>query len=130
LANGLVTSEIVYENKFVTCILDHIPLNEGHVLVLPKGHYSDLDQLDDIVAAEIIRSSILMSKAIKSLYKPDGVTVIQNSGVFNDLGHYHMHVFPRYKLDGFGWIEPEHSGKAKNKLNENGLALIEMLETI
>ena len=28
---------------------------------------------------------------------------MQNGGEFNDIGHYHMHVFPRYKGDGFGW---------------------------
>lgn len=33
---------------------------------------------------------------------------MQNGGEFNDLGHYHLHVFPRYKNDGFGWTD---SGK-------------------
>lgn len=28
---------------------------------------------------------------------------MQNGGIFNDVGHYHMHVFPRFKNDGFGW---------------------------
>ena len=28
---------------------------------------------------------------------------MQNGGEFCDFGHYHMHVFPRYKNDGFAW---------------------------
>ena len=28
---------------------------------------------------------------------------MQNGGEFNDVGHYHMHIFPRYIEDGFGW---------------------------
>lgn len=28
---------------------------------------------------------------------------MQNGGVFNDIGHYHLHIFPRYKNDSFGW---------------------------
>ena len=28
---------------------------------------------------------------------------MQNGGVFNDVGHYHMHIFPRNKDDEFGW---------------------------
>lgn len=29
---------------------------------------------------------------------------MQNGGAFNDVGHYHLHIFPRYSNDGFGWI--------------------------
>ena len=28
---------------------------------------------------------------------------MQNGDEFNDVGHYHMHIFPRYAKDGFGW---------------------------
>lgn len=28
---------------------------------------------------------------------------MQNGGAFNDVGHYHLHIFPRYRGDGFGW---------------------------
>ncbi|HOP72135.1 MAG TPA: hypothetical protein PLO77_02670 [Thermoclostridium caenicola] len=28
---------------------------------------------------------------------------MQNGGLFNDVGHYHLHVFPRYRGDGSGW---------------------------
>jgi len=42
-------------------------------------------------------------KVIKEKYSPDGYSIMQNGGEFNDIGHYHMHVFPRYKGDGFGW---------------------------
>ena len=31
------------------------------------------------------------------------VIIMQNGGYFNDIGHYHMHIFPRYKNDGFSW---------------------------
>lgn len=28
---------------------------------------------------------------------------MQNGGEFNDVGHYHLHIFPRYTDDAFGW---------------------------
>lgn len=31
------------------------------------------------------------------------------SGEFCDFGHFHVHVFPRYKEDGFGWTYPQGS---------------------
>lgn len=130
LANGLEPTQVVYEDEYVSCILDIAPMNEGHILILPKNHYSDLDELDEDAAAVIMKSSITMSKAIKTLYKPDGVTIIQNNGAFNDLGHYHMHVFPRYESDGFGWIEPETNEKSKNTLSMTKIQLQKTLKNL
>lgn len=44
---------------------------------------------------------MLLSKAIKRLFNPDGITICQNGGIFNELTHYHMHVVPRYKDQSF-----------------------------
>ena len=48
-----------------------------------------------------MKASILLSKAIKRLFHPDGITICQNGGIFNELTHYHMHVVPRYKNQSF-----------------------------
>lgn len=101
LANKTEPVNIVYENDYVTCFLDHDPFNEGHTLILPKKHFVDVDELDNETASEIMSASIIISKALKQLYKPDGITVTQNGGIFNELTHYHMHVVPRYKNQSF-----------------------------
>ncbi|WP_399209656.1 HIT family protein [Sutcliffiella horikoshii] len=93
---------MVYEDDYVICFLDHDPFNEGHTLILPKQHFLDVDELDEETANAIMKASILISKALKCLYQPDGITINQNGGVFNDLTHYHMHVVPRYKGQWFG----------------------------
>ena len=112
LANQLIETHVVYEDKWVTCILDIDPLNEGHTLILPKTHLRELDELDDFTLQSVMKASLLLSTALKKIYKPDGISILQNGGSFNDLDHYHMHVFPRYKEDGFGWTEPATSSKA------------------
>ncbi|TVX93243.1 HIT family protein [Paenibacillus agilis] len=71
-----------------------------------KKHVKDLDELDEHTLKAVMNASVLISRALKRLYNLDGISITQNGGVFNDLGHYHMHVFPRYKDDGFGWVEP------------------------
>lgn len=35
-------------------------------------------------------ASMTISKALKKLFNPDGITICQNGGKFNDLTHYHM----------------------------------------
>ncbi|SFB62825.1 hypothetical protein SAMN05216312_12311 [Cohnella sp. OV330] len=45
LANKEIEANIIYENDWITCILDIAPLNEG---ILTKKHFHDVDDLDDI----------------------------------------------------------------------------------
>ncbi|WP_051286844.1 HIT family protein [Paenibacillus taiwanensis] len=110
--------QVVYENEFVTCVLDCAPFNEGHILILPKVHYDDLDQISRQTLAAIMDASVLMSSKLKLVFNPDGITICQNGGVFNDLSHYHMHVIPRHKGDGFGWSEPLIAHHAETRLQE------------
>jgi len=104
----------IYEDDYVTCFLDHEPFYSGHTLIVPKQHVVDVDELDDVVAKSIMDASKLIAKAIKSLYKPDGITICQNGGVFNELTHYHMHVVPRYKERSFAEFYTVQSGEKKN----------------
>ena len=101
LANKEKKVFIIYEDDHITCILDHIPFNEGHVLILPKKHFCELEELEPDTAMAIMRSSIIVAKAIKTTYHPDGIVINQNGGIFNELNHYHMHVVPRYRHQSF-----------------------------
>ncbi|MGE7919138.1 HIT family protein [Viridibacillus sp. NPDC093762] len=101
LANKNDQVHVVFEDDYVCCFLDHDPYNEGHVLILPKQHIYDVEELDENIANAIMRASMLLSKAIKRLFNPDGITICQNGGIFNELTHYHMHVVPRYKDQSF-----------------------------
>ncbi|WP_059106052.1 HIT family protein [Shouchella shacheensis] len=101
LANKNEPVKVVFEDDYVCCFLDHDPYNEGHVLILPKKHIYDVEELDEDTALSIMKASMLISKAIKRLFNPDGITICQNGGVFNELTHYHMHVVPRYKNQSF-----------------------------
>ena len=81
---------------------------------MPKQHVVEVDELDDVVAKSIMDASKLIAKAIKVLYKPDGITICQNGGIFNELTHYHMHVVPRYKERSFAEFYTVQSGEKKN----------------
>ena len=119
----------VYENEYVTCFLDHAPFYPGHILIVPKHHVVEVDELDDVVAKSIMDASKLIVKAIKSLYKPDGVTICQNGGIFNELTHYHMHVVPRYKERSFAEFYTVQLGEKKNyNLEETKHLLQEAIE--
>lgn len=120
---------IVYENEWVTCVLDIAPFNEGHTLILPKRHALDVEELDDDTAHAIMAASQRLSVALKRAFSPDGITVCQNGGVFNDLTHYHMHLIPRFRGDGFAWSEPLHPHGAEERLGLAKLKLTRALHT-
>ena len=96
-------ANLVYEDDILMAFLDYDPINEGHVLVVPKQHYLDIDELPCEILSHLINVSKKIVCALKETYHPEGYSIMQNGGEFNDVGHYHMHIFPRYIEDGFGW---------------------------
>ena len=103
IVKGELPSNLVHEDDLIMCFLTIEPINEGHVLIIPKNHYLDTDEIPTEIVSSMMVLSKKIVKVIKEKYSPDGYSIMQNGGEFNDIGHYHMHVFPRYKGDGFGW---------------------------
>jgi len=128
IANGIEPNlNIIYENELITCVLDIAPFNEGHILILSKKHYLDVDDIDQETAYSIMDASRMLSSVLKRLFKPDGISICQNGGKFNDLTHYHMHLIPRYDGDGFSWSEPLHSHGAENRLPQTKEKILKVL---
>jgi histidine triad (HIT) family protein len=121
---------IVYEDEYVVSVLDIAPFNDGHILIMPKKHYLDIEEIDQQTLSAIMNASAKMSKLIKKALKPDGITFCQNGGVYNDLKHYHMHVIPRYLGDGFSWSEPKDEYKTDRTLQDIKTILTKELESI
>ncbi|TLS37067.1 HIT family protein [Pseudalkalibacillus caeni] len=126
LSNKREPVHMVYENDYISCFLDHDPFNEGHVLILPKNHFYDVEEFDEETATAVMRASMLLSKSIKKLFNPDGITICQNGGIFNDLTHYHMHVVPRYEHQSFAtfYSDEEVMVEEKAKLTETKRKLV------
>lgn len=119
-----LTTDIVYEDELVMAFMDIAPINEGHVLLIPKKHYLDVDEIPDATLSHLMIISKKIVAALKEIYKPDGYSIMQNGGMFNDVGHYHLHIFPRYSGDGFGWT----SWEEKNINTEMAKRLKDIIE--
>ncbi|WP_010298429.1 HIT family protein [Clostridium senegalense] len=130
LANNELGVYKVYENNFFSVILDKAPFNEGHLLILPKRHVKEiydltLEELNNL--SDVLRS---MSKLLQETFSPDGITIIQNGGIFNDLSHLHVNVIPRYENDGFNYGDPENKYCANLILNKTQNKLIEKIKKL
>lgn len=111
--NKIIT-DFVYEDNAVLAFLDSDPINEGHILIIPKEHYLDADEIPDEILAHLMIISKKIVAALKGIYKPNGYSIMQNGGDFNDVGHYHLHIFPRYTGDSFSWTY----GSERKNVNE------------
>lgn len=104
IVKGEINSKKVYEDDLVLAFLDIEPINKGHMLLIPKKHYLDGDDMPEELYLHLMKISRELITNIKKEYKPDGYSIMQNGGEFNDIGHYHLHIFPRYMNDKFSWI--------------------------
>ncbi|MBU7592828.1 HIT family protein [Metabacillus halosaccharovorans] len=124
---------MVLEDDYVCCILDHNPYNEGHVLILSKNHIRYFDELDENTANSIIKASRIITKAIKKLFNPDGITVCQNGGAFDELTHFHMHIVPRYEGQNFADFyteDGETNIEEENRLKETKRKIIDSIKVL
>ncbi len=102
-----VAAHTIYENESVCCFLDTHPINKGHILVVPKIHFQEFSEVDIHILQEVIRIAQKMAVLIEEILHTDGITVLQENGIFKDIEHYHIHIIPRYRDDGFYFVEPE-----------------------
>ena len=96
IINGDIPSYTIYENEYVKCFLDVNPLSDGHTLIVPKKHFKDLYDIDIETLNEIFKASKIVCGLINKKLKPNGIRIVQNNGVLQEVKHYHMHVLPNY----------------------------------
>ncbi len=88
-------------------------------MLVTKEHYLDADEIPDEILAHLMIVAKKIISVLKEIYKPDGYSIMQNGGMFNDVGHYHMHLFPRYKGDGFGWLSSDDKKEVNAEIAKN-----------
>ena len=97
-------ASIVYEDDLVMAFMDIQPVNRGHTLVVPKTHADGINDLDPDVGAELFQIAMKLSGAVRRAVSCDGVNLYVADGVVagQDVFHFHLHIIPRHKGDGFG----------------------------
>lgn len=104
IVSGSVPSSIVYEDEYVLAFMDISPVNQGHLLVIPKNHYAYLSEVPEEIAARMFTIGQKLAKAIRmSGLKCEGINFFLADGeaAFQEVFHSHLHVFPRFKGDPF-----------------------------
>jgi histidine triad (HIT) family protein len=100
IANGNIPSYTIYEDDLVRVFLDIHPHVNGHMLIIPKKHYTDIFDIDKELLNYIYKTiAPKMYRLVQEKLGADGISIAQNNGSAQDIKHYHVHLFPRYKHD-------------------------------
>lgn len=94
---GEIPSYTLYEDEVVKVFLDTNPDVDGHTLIIPKKHYQDLFDIDDDTLMHIMRVAKKIDKLLKDKLNTDGLTLVQNNGLKQEVKHFHLHLKPQYK---------------------------------
>lgn len=87
---------VIYEDEIVIAYLDINPNSNGHTLIIPKKHYTDLMDIDNNTLIHIMEVARKIKKILEEKLHIDGLTLIQNNGDVQEIKHYHLHLKPYY----------------------------------
>lgn len=94
---GEIPSYTVYEDEIVRIFLDIHPDSNGHLLIIPKNHTLDMESIDEKTLNHIFKMAKEYIRNLKRILGADGVTLIQNNGMIQEVKHFHLHLKPYYQ---------------------------------
>ena len=97
IINGEIPCLKYYEDDVVLVFLDINPDSDGHTLIIPKKHFTDLDDIDLDTLNHINKISKQIKKELEEKLGCIGISLLQNNGTVQEIKHYHLHLKPYYK---------------------------------
>ncbi len=119
---------VVLRAEYNFVLLNLYPYTSGHLMIAPYAHVATLAGANPAALEEMMRLTVRVEKAMRTLYKPDGLNVGMNLGQAAGAGvagHIHMHVLPRWHGDvsfittvGETRVLPEELGVTYDRMRE------------
>jgi len=106
IVNREVPSYIVYEDDISIAFLDINPLSKGHILFIPKKHYTKISEIPDEELEKLVKSFKKLLKVVEERISKN-YNIINNCGKLagQEIEHVHIHIVPRYGDEKiFLWI--------------------------
>lgn len=84
------------------------PNNHGHALVVPTDHHENLYDIPRPAGHAVHDLVQLVARAMRRSYGCAGISTRQHNepAGYQDVWHYHVHVFPRYENDRLYFSRP------------------------
>ncbi|HZX44691.1 MAG TPA: HIT domain-containing protein [Candidatus Nanoarchaeia archaeon] len=109
IISGKVQSKKVYEDDRCLAILDINPANPGHVLLIPREHYTIMPQVPESDLTHLFSVAKTISNAALRALGVQGTNIIVQNGIAagQKAQHFMVHVIPRKENDGIKFELPQ-----------------------
>jgi histidine triad (HIT) family protein len=117
IVSGKLKARIINENDYAMAFLDAFPLSSGHTLVVPKAHYSKVQDMDKEYSCAVFSIACQIAAILEPTVRVNASTIAIHNGrdAGQEVPHVHIHIVPRSANDGAG---PIHSMfKRRPRLN-------------
>jgi histidine triad (HIT) family protein len=117
IVSGKLKARIINENDYAMAFLDAFPLSSGHTLVVPKAHYSKVQDMDKEYSCAVFSIACQIAAILEPTVRVNASTIAIHNGrdAGQEVPHVHIHIVPRSANDGAG---PIHSMfKSRPRLN-------------
>ena len=116
-------ASLVYEDEACLAFMDIQPVTPGHVLVIPRKHAVSLADMDAGECGRLFSAAHALAAAVRaSGLRCEGINLLLADGeaAGQEVFHVHVHVFPRFAGDGFGFtFGPQYANlPARRELDE------------
>ena len=103
LIAGAAEVSVCYEDASSIAFMDIQPVNNGHVLVATREHFAALHDVPEELAMHLFGVALQLAPVVRKITGAPGLNIVVNSGeaAGQDVPHYHVHLIPRYRNDGF-----------------------------
>ena len=100
---GAAEVSVCHEDSDAIAFMDIQPVNNGHVLVVPREHYESLLDVPEEIGMHLFKVTMRLANAVRIVTGSDDLNIVVNSGqaAGQDEPHYHVHIIPRRHGDGF-----------------------------
>jgi histidine triad (HIT) family protein len=105
---GKISARVIMENEKAMALLDAFPLSAGHTLVIPKLHYTKVQEMSEQDAMAVFEIIWKVAGAVEAGSQVNASTIAIHNGseAGQEIPHMHAHIVPRKRDDGAG---PIHS---------------------
>ena len=90
------------ETEKSLAFLDAFPLAKGHTLVIPKNHYTKIQEMNKDDNVDLFETVRVITDKIERVFSSSLVAIHNGKESGQEVPHVHVHIIPRSAEDGAG----------------------------
>ena len=129
IGSGRADASVVYEDETVVAFMDLNPVTRGHLLVVPRTHAVGFEDLDPETGRHVWSVGYELARTLRrSAIRAEGINVLVCDGevAFQTVFHFHLHVIPRTRGDGWTLV-PDVEERDRTLLDDDARAIRDAL---